>query len=80
LSQLTEGQKGKVGVLTPRYLHCKRKLKRQLGTRAWDNAWRARRLGLFAIQTMQHFTRREQGLGAHANDIDPADTARQQGR
>jgi hypothetical protein len=80
LSQLTEDQKSKVSGLTPRYLYRRGKMKRPFGTHIRDSAWRARRLGLFTIQSTQRPTHYEWGPSPHINNVYPPGVARQQGR
>jgi hypothetical protein len=57
-----------------------RKPKDPFETHVWDSVWRARHLGLFAIQATQHPTHCEWGLIPHVNNIDPPGVVGQQER
>jgi hypothetical protein len=80
LSQLLEGRKGKVGGSASRYLHRRRKLTRQLGTRARDNVQHARHLSHFVVQTVQCPTHCEWISSPYDRNIDSPGVAWQRER
>jgi hypothetical protein len=75
-SQLSEDQKSKVSVSTPRYLYHRVKPKRPFKTHDWDNVLHARCFDFFAIQAVQWPTRCECGLSPHVSNMNPIGMAR----